>query len=47
MRQPATRSQTRPAAAVPRAARPRLPAWLLALLLALVTLALYWPATRL
>jgi tetratricopeptide (TPR) repeat protein len=41
MRQPAT--QTKPA---PPRALPRLPAWLLALLLALMTMALYWPATQ-
>ena len=27
-------------------ARPRLPVWLMAVLLVLVTIALYWPATR-
>ena len=34
-----------PAAIAPVAACPRIPTWLLAVLLALVTVALYWPAT--
>jgi Flp pilus assembly protein TadD len=41
MRKPATKSKT---ATVP--VQPRFPAWLLAALLALVTIALYWPAMR-
>ncbi len=33
-------------APVPVMARPRFPVWLIAALLALVTIGLYWPATR-
>jgi len=40
MDNPATKSEPAPAAA-----RPRVPAWLLAVLLAAMTIALYWPAT--
>ena len=47
MRRPATKSKPDPTrAAAPVVARPRFPAWLPALLLALVTMALYWPATH-
>jgi len=47
MDNPATKSEPAPAAASAAVtARPRLPAWLLAVLLALLTIALYWPATR-
>src|ERR1035441_1582597 len=46
MRQPVTRSKPAPTwTATAAIARPRFPAWLLAVLLVLVTLALYWPAT--
>ena len=46
MRRPATRSQPAPTkAATPVMVRPRFPVWLMAALLALVTIALYWPAT--
>jgi tetratricopeptide (TPR) repeat protein len=46
MRKPATPSQPAPASAsAPVTAWPRFPAWLIAALLALVTIALYWPAT--
>jgi tetratricopeptide (TPR) repeat protein len=47
MRQPANQDKLVPsvAAAVMRA-WPRLPVWLLAVMLVLVTMALYWPATR-
>ena len=41
MRKPATKSKT---ATVP--VQPHFPAWLAGLLLALATIALYWPATR-
>ena len=47
MRQPATKSKPAPARApAPVTARPRFPAWLMAVLLVLVTIALYWPAMR-
>jgi Flp pilus assembly protein TadD len=47
MRRPAIEAKPAPPrAAAPVRARPPLPAWLPALVLALVTLALYWPATR-
>ena len=46
MRKPETRSKPTPARVpVPGPARPRIPAWLLAILLVLVTIVLYWPAT--
>jgi protein O-mannosyl-transferase len=45
MRRPAIKSKSAPMrATVPAVARPRFPAWLPAVLLALVTVALYWPA---
>jgi len=47
MRKPATKPKPappKPSAAV--TAGPHIPAWLLAILLGLVTMALYWPATR-
>jgi hypothetical protein len=47
MRKPATKSiPAPPKASAPVMARARIPAWLLAVLLGLVTVALYWPATR-
>ena len=47
MRRPeATAQPVPPRPASPVRARPPLPAWLMAGLIALVTLALYWPATR-
>jgi protein O-mannosyl-transferase len=47
MRRPATPAQPAPPrAATAVQARSRLPTWLMAVLLALVTMALYWPATR-
>jgi len=47
MRRPATQAKPAPArAATPVSARPRLPAWLMAGSLVLLTMALYWPATR-
>ena len=46
MRRPATKPKPAPTRAVlPVMARPRLPVWLMAVLLVLVTIALYWPAT--
>ena len=46
MRKPAMKSKPAPVRApAPGAARPRIPVWLPAVLLALVTVALYWPAT--
>ena len=46
MRRPVTPSQPAPArASAAVAAGPRFPVWLMAALLALVTMALYWPAT--
>jgi Flp pilus assembly protein TadD len=46
MRRPAIKSKPAPMGAPLAApARPRFPAWLLAVLLVLVTVALYWPAT--
>jgi Flp pilus assembly protein TadD len=45
MREPAPKSNPAPAAS-PVAAEPRIPAWLMAAMLALVTIALYWPATN-
>src|ERR1039458_4588237 len=46
MRQPVTRSKPAPTwTATAAIARPRFPTWLMAGLLGLVTLALYWPAT--
>ena len=46
MRKPVTRSKPAPARAfAPVRARPRFPVWLIAVLLALVTIVLYWPAT--
>ena len=45
MRQPATQSEPAPtSAATPVMARSRFPVWLMAALLGLVTVALYWPA---
>ncbi len=47
MRRTATQAKPAPTRAVaPVRARPRLPAWLMGVLLVLVTVALYWPATR-
>ena len=47
MRRPVTNPKPAPARATPSLpARSRIPAWLAALLLALVTAALFWPATR-
>src|ERR1035437_5571930 len=47
MRRPATRAKPVPPRKVaPVEAQLRLPVWLIAALLSLVTLALYWPATR-
>ena len=47
MRRPATQAEPTPTPAVARGnGQPRLPAWLMGATLALVTLALYWPATR-
>ena len=47
MRRPATQAEPAGAtAATPVMARPRVPVWLLAVLLVLGTTALYWPATR-
>ena len=47
MRRPATQSEPAPPkAAAPVMTRSRLPVWLMAVLLVLVTMALYWPATR-
>ena len=47
MGQPATQAKPAPTrAASPARAQPRFPVWLIAVLLALVTMALYWPATR-
>jgi protein O-mannosyl-transferase len=46
MRRPDTRSKPAPIRAIPVMVRLRLPPWLLAILLMLVTMALYWPATR-
>jgi len=47
MCQPETESEPAPTrAATPVMTRPRFPAWLMAVLLVLVTMALYWPATR-
>jgi tetratricopeptide (TPR) repeat protein len=47
MRNPATKSEPAPTgASASVVARPCFPAWLLAVLLALVTIATYWPATR-
>ena len=46
MRRPATKAKPAPPKTVAAArARPRLPVWLMAVLLALVTIALYWPVT--
>jgi protein O-mannosyl-transferase len=46
MRRPATQAKPAlPAATAPVMAGPRLPVWLMVVLLILVTLALYWPAT--
>ena len=46
MRRPVTQSKPAPTGAVtPVVAQPRFPVWLMAVLLALVTMALYWPAT--
>ena len=46
MRRPATQAKPVPTKATTAVlARPWLPLWLIAVLLALVTLALYWPAT--
>ena len=46
MRKPVTKIEPAPTvASAPVAAPPRLPAWLLAALLALVTIAVYWPVT--
>jgi len=47
MRRPATKSSPAPTrVATPVTARPGLPVWLMAGLLALVMIAIYWPATR-
>jgi len=47
MHQPVTQSKPAPTSATaPTTVRPRFPVWLLAALLGLVTLALYWPATH-
>ena len=47
MRKPETKSNPAPASAsAPVMARSRFPVWLMAALLALVTIALYWPAMR-
>jgi Tfp pilus assembly protein PilF len=47
MRNPATKSEPAPTgASASFAARPRFPVWLMAMLLLLATIALYWPATR-
>ena len=47
MRKPATKSEPAPARTVaPVPLQPCVPAWLLALLLALATVALYWPVTH-
>ena len=47
MRRPVTQAEPAPAmAAIPVMARPRVPVWLMAALLVLGTMALYWPATR-
>ena len=46
MRRPATKSKTAPTrVSAPVKARPPFPVWLMAALLVLVTIALYWPAT--
>ena len=46
MRRPATNCEPGPTrAATPVMARPRFPVWLMAALLALVTITVYWPAT--
>jgi len=46
MRRPATQAKPAPTrAATPVRARPRLPVWLMGLMLVLVTMAVYWPAT--
>ena len=46
MRRPVTKAKPAPTrAAAPVTARPRFPVWLMAVLLVLVALALYWPAT--
>jgi hypothetical protein len=46
MRRPVTKAKPVPMkATAPVTARPRFPVWLMAVLLVLVTLALYWPAT--
>ena len=48
MRKPASQPSPAPVpGAAPAAARPVLPVWLLAAALALVTVALYWPASPL
>src|SRR5208282_972454 len=47
MRIPTTKSKPDPTrAAIPIAARPHFPAWLMVALLVVVTIALYWPAMR-
>ena len=47
MRQPATKPKTAlTRGGAPEAARPGLPLWLMAVVLALVTVAIYWPAMR-
>ena len=46
MRRPATKYNPAPMrASTPAVARSRFPVWLIAVLLVLVTIALYWPAT--
>jgi len=46
MRKPAIKSKPAPARTpASETVRPRIPVWLLAVLLVLVTIALYWPAT--
>ena len=47
MRKPAPKSNPAPTGALaPGRAQSRLSVWLMAVLLVLVTIALYWPATR-
>src|ERR1035438_3585593 len=47
MRKPATKSKPAPLrAAIPAPTRSRFPVWLMAVLLMLATIALYWPAMR-